>query len=159
MADIFSGDSSPFRVSSPGTNSPHRVFLVDDHTVVRMGLRRLFEETGSLSVIGEADSGKDALPQLLELSPDLALIDISLNGVEGMGGIELTRHMAVQCPNVPVLILSMHEDPYYVKKALEAGAGGYVLKNQIGESLVEAVETVLAGQRYLGEGMEAVERA
>lgn len=121
-----------------------------------MGLRRLFEHTGSLTVIGEAESGKSALPQILENKPDLALVDISLNGLEGMGGIELTQHLTVQCPEVPVLIVSMHDEVYYVKKVLEAGAGGYVLKNNMGEVLVEAVETLLRGQRYLSDEMEAV---
>ncbi len=119
-----------------------------------MGLRRLFEQTGSLTVIGEAESGQQALPQILEEKPDLALVDISLDGLNGMGGVELTQHLAVQCPDVPVLIVSMHEEVYYVDKVLKAGAGGYVLKNNMGEVLVEAVETLLNGERYLSDEME-----
>lgn len=119
-----------------------------------MGLRRLFEQTGSLTVVGEAESGQEALPQILEDQPDLALVDISLDGVNGMGGIELTQHLAVQCPDVPVLILSMHEEAYYVDKVLKAGAGGYVLKNNMGDVLVEAVETIRNGECYLSDEME-----
>lgn len=107
-------------------------------------------------MIGEAESGKQALPQILEKKPDLALVDVSLDGTDGMGGIELTQHLAVQCPEVPVLVVSMHEDVYYAEKVLEAGAGGYVLKNNMGDVLVEAVETILDGERYLSDEMESV---
>lgn len=135
--------------SSSLPRSPHQLFLVDDHPVVRMGLRRLFDQTGFLSVVGEAASGEEALPQILEQSPDLAIVDISLDGTDGMGGIQLTHHLTVQCPDVPVLVVSMHRDDHYVRKVLDAGGAGYVLKENVGTVLVEAIETIFSGQPYL----------
>lgn len=127
--------------------TPAEVFLVDDHPVVRMGLRHLFDQFDHLSIVGEAESGEEALPNITEASPDLAIVDISL---DGMDGIELTRRLKKEHPEVRVLIVSMHDDAYYVEQALEAGAGGYVLKDKVNSVLLEAVETILDGGRYLG---------
>ncbi len=127
--------------------TPAEVFLVDDHPVVRMGLRHLFDQFEHLSIVGEAESGEDALPRIIDDSPDLAIVDISL---DGMDGIELTRRLETECPEVRVLIVSMHDDAYYIEQALEAGARGYVLKDRVNKVLLEAVETVLGGGRYFG---------
>lgn len=128
------------------TSSPYQVFLVDDHPVVRQGLRHLFEQIDLLSVVGEAATSQEALAEISRVAPDLALIDISLNGTDG---IELTRRLAEESEEVHVLVISMHEDPYYVKKALDAGADGYVLKDKVNEVLLEAAETILKGEQYL----------
>lgn len=125
---------------------PARVFVVDDHPVVRMGLRHLFEQVDHLSIVGEAASGEEALDQISSIDPDLAIVDISL---DGMGGVELTRHLATTFPGVSVLIISMHDDAYYVREAFSAGAQGYVLKDKVNKVLVEAVESVLGGERFL----------
>lgn len=127
--------------------TPAEVFLVDDHPVVRMGLRHLFDQFEHLAIVGEAESGEDALPRIIDDSPDLAIVDISL---DGMDGIELTRRLETECPEVRILIVSMHDDTYYVEQALEAGASGYVLKDRVNKVLLEAVETVLDGGRYFG---------
>lgn len=129
------------------STAPAEIFLVDDHPVVRMGLRHLFEQFNHLSIAGEAESGEKALPQLLDLTPDLAIVDISL---DGMDGIELTRRLTAERPEVRVLIVSMHDDIYYVEQALEAGASGYVLKDKVNKVLLEAVESILEGGRYFG---------
>lgn len=124
---------------------PAEVFLVDDHPVVRMGLRHLLEQFDHLTIVGEAESGEEALPQITDDSPDLAIVDISLNG---MNGIELTRQLKAECADVRVLMVSMHDDSYYVEQALEAGASGYVLKDRVNKVLLEAVDTVLDGGHY-----------
>lgn len=129
------------------TTTPARVFLVDDHPVVRMGLRHLFEQFDHLSIVGEAETGEEALSKILNVEPDLAIVDISL---DGMNGIELTRRLGEERPQVRVLIVSMHNDAYYIEQAMEAGARGYVLKDKVNSVLLEAVETILDGERYLG---------
>lgn len=125
---------------------PSQVFVVDDHPVVRMGLRHLFDQVDHLSIVGEAASGEEALDQISGVDPDLVIVDISL---DGMGGIELTRHLDTNLPGVPVLIISMHDDAYYVREAFNAGAQGYVLKDKVNKVLVEAVESILDGERFL----------
>lgn len=133
------------------STTPAAVFLVDDHPVVRMGLRHLFDQFDHLSVVGEAERGEEALSKISEVEPDLAIVDISL---DGMDGIELTRQLVTDQSQVRVLIVSMHDDAYYVEQALDAGARGYVLKDKVNRVLLEAVETVLDGGRYLGTGHE-----
>lgn len=133
------------------STTPAAVFLVDDHPVVRMGLRHLFDQFDHLSVVGEAESGEEALSKISEVEPELAIVDISL---DGMDGIELTRQLVTDQSQVRVLIVSMHDDAYYVEQALDAGARGYVLKDKVNRVLMEAVETVLDGGRYLGTGHE-----
>lgn len=127
-----------------------RVFLVDDHRIVRLGFRRLLEQSGTLSVAGEAASGEEALEKIPLVRPDLAVVDISM---KGMDGIELTRQIKQHHPEVYVLIVSMHNERFYVDRALEAGADGYVLKDNVDELMLEATDAVLAGQRYLCKGV------
>lgn len=137
-----------------GERGLHNVFFVDDHPLVREGLRLLFSETarfekvGPFSIVGEAENGEEALPQILELGPDLVVTDVRL-GEEGMSGIELTHQIQEKCPAALVLIFSAYNDPYYVRKALDAGANGYTLKGQGSKNLGEATRTVLEGERYL----------
>lgn len=123
-----------------------RVFIVDDHRIVRLGFRRLLEQAGTLSIAGEASSGEEALQKIPHAHPDLAIVDISM---KGMDGIELTRHLKQDHPELRVLIVSMHDDTFYVERALEAGADGYVLKDNVDELMLEAAQKVLTGQRYL----------
>ncbi len=123
-----------------------RVFLVDDHRIVRLGFRRLLEESGTLLVAGEAASGEEALEKIPQVRPDLAIVDISM---KGMDGIELTRALKRQYPDVRVLVVSMHDESFYVDRALQAGADGYVLKDNVDELMFEAADEVLAGRRYL----------
>ena len=123
-----------------------RILLVDDHRVVRLGYRHLLESLGYFAVAGEAASGKEALVVLPDLKPDLAIVDISM---KEMDGIELTRRIKRDHPDVRVLVVSMHDGSYHIRQALAAGADGYVLKNNIDTVMEEAVDAVLAGKRYL----------
>jgi two-component system, NarL family, invasion response regulator UvrY len=122
-----------------------KLLLVDDHIVVREGLRRLLSAFFELVVI-EAASSQEALTVFRAELPDLVLLDLNLPGI---GGLELLRRFLILEPNARVLVFSMHANPIYVAKALDAGARGYISKGAPAEELVEAVKVVAAGRRYL----------
>jgi DNA-binding NarL/FixJ family response regulator len=129
-----------------------RLMLVDDHPLVRDGLRARLEAVPGLHVVAEADGASSALEQAARAAPDLVLMDI---GLRGTNGIEATRRLREALPGLRVLVLSMHDHPEYVRAALGAGAGGYVLKDSPAEDIVAAIHAVCAGQRYLSAGLEA----
>jgi DNA-binding NarL/FixJ family response regulator len=122
-----------------------RVLLADDHTVVRYGLRALFELAG-MTVVGEASEGREALRLAMELEPDAAVLDVTM---PGLNGIDATAELQQRCPEVRVVILSMHADSEHVHRAFAAGASAYLLKGSAGSEIVDAVRSVCAGGRYL----------
>jgi len=126
------------------------VLLADDHAMVRDGLRYILEGAGDIQIIGLAANGKEALDQALTHCPDIAVIDISM---PVMDGIEATRQIREICPRTRVLTLSMYHTGEYVQRAVEAGAVGYVLKDAVGDELVEAVRTLHEGRRYFSPGV------
>ncbi len=126
------------------------VFLVDDHSVVREGYRRLLERASSIRVIGEAANAADAYGEFQRLAPDVVVMDISLPGASG---IEAMRHMLAREPRTRVLMFSMHEEPIFASRALQAGALGYVTKASAPDVLVEAVRNVAQGRRYISHDM------
>jgi len=123
-----------------------KVLLADDHSIVREGLKRVLEESKEIEVIAEAKNGKQALKEAMEKLPDVAIIDISM---PGMDGLEVLTRLKAYCPEVPALILTMHDEEQYVVRAIEAGAFGYVTKQSAPEQLVKAVKKVHSGGRYL----------
>jgi two-component system, NarL family, nitrate/nitrite response regulator NarL len=128
-----------------------RLMLVDDHPLVRDGLRARLEAVPGLRVVAEAESADAALAAAARAQPDLALMDI---GLRGANGIEATRRLLAQQPGLRVLVLSMHDGPEYVREALAAGAAGYVLKDSPADEIVQAIHAVMAGQRHLSAGLE-----
>lgn len=122
------------------------VLLVDDHAVVREGYRRLLEDSGRISVIGEASSAAEAYQRFCTLMPDIVVMDIALPGVSG---IEAMRRILAHHRNARVLIFSMYEDAIFVRRALDAGAAGYLTKVNAPRVLVEAVDTIASGRRFL----------
>src|SRR6204780_1486442 len=122
------------------------VLLVDDHAVVREGYRRLLERDGDILVVGEAADGAEAHVLFCKLSPQIVVMDITL---PGLSGIEAMRRMLDHEPGTRVLIFSMHEDVIFAKRALQAGAFGYVTKASAPSVLVEAVHAVASGEKYL----------
>ncbi len=130
---------------------PARVFLVDDHPIIRDGFRELLEAGDDFVVAGEAGSGQEALKKMSDSKVDLAVVDISLGS---MDGIELTRRLKEDDPDLRILIVSMHEETRYVEDALKAGARGYVLKDNVHALLPEAAREVIDGQMYLCEDLE-----
>ncbi len=125
-----------------------KVLLADDHSIVREGLRRVLEDSHEIEVIAEAADGETALEEAVSKKPDVAVIDISM---PGMDGLEVVARLNSYCSDVPVLILTMHDEEQYVIRAIEAGAMGYVTKQSAPEQLVAAVKKIYSGGRYLTE--------
>lgn len=124
------------------------IFLADDHTIVRDGLRLLLETQPDLKVIGEAANGREAIRRIAQVCPDVAIFDI---GMSELNGIEAARHVSQLCPDTQVIILSMHANSGYIAQALQAGVRGYLLKAAAGGELIDAVRAVQSGQRYMSQ--------
>jgi len=123
-----------------------RVLLADDHSIVRAGLRRIVEESGDMEVVAEAEEGKDAIRKTHKNKPDVAVIDISMPGLDGL---EVCSQLHSYYPELPILILTMHEEEQFVVRAIESGAMGYISKRSAPEQLVNAIRKVHSGKRYL----------
>lgn len=124
------------------------ILLVDDHVVVREGLKSLLEVQADLRVVGQAANGREAVSSVTQLRPDIVVMDISM---PDMNGVEAARRVRAARPEARVIMLSMYGDAEHVYRALEAGATGYLLKDSAGSELVAAVRAVHAGRRYLAE--------
>ncbi|SEA03902.1 response regulator transcription factor [Variovorax sp. YR216] len=123
-----------------------RLFLVDDHPLVRDGLRARLSSLPEIDIVGEADGAAEALPLIEELKPDLVLADV---GMKDINGIELAARLQERQPEVRVVMLSMYDNPEYVQQALQAGARGYVLKDAPASEIVAAIDAVTAGGTFL----------
>jgi DNA-binding NarL/FixJ family response regulator len=132
--------------STPTEAQRHRVLLVEDHPIFRHGLKQLIESEPDLTVFAEADTAAHAISKLREEEADVAVIDISLPGANG---IELLKHIKAEHPKLPVLVVSAHDEDQYALRALRAGASGYVMKREAADVLVAALRRVLAGQVYV----------
>src|SRR5210317_249503 len=131
-----------------------KVLLADDHSIMRAGLRRIIEESDDIEVIAEADDGKAAIQLAREKNPDVAVVDISMPGLDGL---EVISQLKIFLPDLPIIILTMHEEEQYVVRAIEAGAMGYVTKRSAPEHIVKAIHQVLGGTPYLtAEASEAL---
>ena len=131
-----------------------KVLLADDHSIVRAGLRRLIEESGDMSVVAEAADGREALRAVEKALPDVAVIDLSMPGLDGL---EVISRLHADYPSLPLLVLTMHEEGQYVVRAIEAGAMGYITKQSAPEQLVNAIRKVIGGSRFLtDEAAEAL---
>jgi DNA-binding NarL/FixJ family response regulator len=133
-----------------------RVVLVDDHAVLRDGLKALFSGARDMEVVGEAGDGREAIRQILQLEPDVAVMDIAM---PGLNGIEAVRAIREHGSKTRILMLSMHSTSEFVFRALEAGADGYVLKQCAGMEVVTAVRSVQAGRRYLSRAISKTDLA
>ena len=131
---------------------PKRVFLVDDHPLVREWLTNLINQQAGLKVCGEAESGPEAREKIAALRPDVAIVDIAL---KDSSGIELIKDLKQSCPEVAVLVLSMHEEPHYAERALRAGARGYVMKRETTRKVIAAISQVLAGKLCVSDTIAA----
>lgn len=123
-----------------------RTLLVDDHMVVRVGLRALLDEESDIEIVGEAGDGVEAITLVQELQPDVVVMDISM---PEMDGLEATRRIREECPSVNVLILTVHAQERYLFPVLKAGAAGYVLKSTVDSELIDAIRTVSKGEAFL----------
>ena len=124
------------------------IILVDDHAVVRAGVRRLLEQETLFEVIGEAESGEKAYKIFGELKPDVMVMDLSM---PGMGGLESIRRILMRYERARILVLSMHEDLSFANQALKLGAKGYLIKNTLGDDLVKSIQMVARGEIFLSD--------
>jgi DNA-binding NarL/FixJ family response regulator len=127
------------------------VLLVDDHTLVRRGFRRLLEDEADMEVVGEAGDGEESIHMARELHPQVVVMDCAL---PGMNGLEATRRIIQDSPNTSVLMLSMHTENTWVRQAIDAGAKGYVLKNALDLELGAAIRKVAAGETVFDPKVE-----
>jgi two-component system, NarL family, invasion response regulator UvrY len=123
-----------------------KVLLADDHAIVRAGLRRLVEESGDMEVVAEASDGQEAIRQIRERQPDVAVIDLSMPHIDGL---EVINRIHPEFPNMAIIVLTMHAENQYIVRAIEAGALGYITKQSAPEQLVNAIRKVAQGARYL----------
>jgi len=128
-----------------------RILLVDDHPVTRQGVSVLLNQESDLLVAGEADSAPAAIAFLEKNPVDLAIVDISLKTTNG---VELMKHIRVLAPDLPVLVMSMHDESIYAERAMRAGARGYIMKQEASAKVLTAVRTVLSGELYLSDKMK-----
>ncbi|MEN9937312.1 MAG: hypothetical protein RLZZ387_3891 [Chloroflexota bacterium] len=127
-----------------------RIVLVDDHMVVREGLKTLINAQSDMVVIGEASDGAGAAELVRDYAPDVVIMDITMPTVNG---IEATTQIRQLCPNVHVLVLSVHDDTSYLRQLLAAGASGYILKHTAADALIQAIHVVASGGVYLEPGL------
>lgn len=141
--------NKPMDTARP-TSEKFRVVLVEDHPMFREQLTQLIKREPDMCVCGEADNGRDALKLLQSLSADIVIVDLTL---KGSSGLELLKDLKAQGINVPVLVLSMHDELLYAERVLKAGARGYITKNETSQEVMAAIRKVLAGELYLGKRM------
>jgi two-component system, NarL family, invasion response regulator UvrY len=124
--------------------------LVDDHELVRMGIKRLLQDAKGISVVGEANSGEEAVPLVKKLMPDVVLMDVQMPGI---GGMEATRKMMRNNPDIKIIILTIYEDEPYPSRLLQAGASGYITKSCDPEEMIRSIRLIHSGQRYISPGI------
>jgi DNA-binding NarL/FixJ family response regulator len=127
-----------------------RVLVVDDHPIIRQGLAQMIGHEEDMEVCGQAEDMNSALAAVEKLKPDIAVIDISLKGTSG---VELIKAVKTRQPSVKMLALSMHDEALYAERCLKAGAGGYIMKHEPPEKVIQAIRQVFAGQIYVSENM------
>src|SRR6266487_5102203 len=129
-----------------------RIVIVDDHPLFRKGLQEMIHSDGNFAVCGEAGNAAEAMEVMRKLNPDLAIVDLSLPGANG---IELIKNTRAEFPKLPILVLSMHDESLYALRALRAGAEGYVMKHEAMANVVQAIHEVFSGRPYLSPAMAA----
>ena len=129
-----------------------RIVIVDDHPLFRKGLEELIQSDDSFAVCGQAGNAAEAMDMIRKLSPELAIVDLSLPGTNG---IELIKNIRAEFPKLPILVLSMHDESLYAVRALRAGADGYVMKHEAMANVIQAIREVFDGRPYLSPAMAA----
>ncbi len=134
----------------PPQTGKKTVLVVDDHPLMRQGLALLINQQQDMQVCGEAEEAQAAMQAIAQLQPDIMILDISLKGPDG---IELLKNIRATDPDLPVLVLSMHDEAIYAERALRARANGYIMKQEATEKVLVAVRRILSGEVYLSERM------
>ncbi|MBE0620232.1 MAG: response regulator transcription factor [Burkholderiales bacterium] len=138
--------------AEPAPPARKAILIVDDHPVLRRGLAALIDSSSDLTVCAEAATCAAALAAIREHSPDLVIVDLVLGGADGL---ELIKEMKAQHPQIPALVLSMHDEALYAERALRAGARGYVNKQQLDDTVLVAIGRVLGGETYISDKLKA----
>ncbi|MEY2855675.1 MAG: hypothetical protein RL030_2807 [Pseudomonadota bacterium] len=128
-----------------------RILIVDDHPIVRQGLKLMINAEADLTIAGEAQSEQEARERVKELKPDAVIVDLTLGDGDGFN---VVRHLHAHYPEIKVLVLSMHEESVYAERLLAEGASGYIMKQAVTDQLVIALRTVLRGELYLSESLQ-----
>src|SRR5437667_2203716 len=129
-----------------------RIVIVDDHPLFRKGLQEMIHSDGTFAVCGEAANAAEAMDVIRQVAPDMAIVDLSLPGANG---IELIKNIRAEFPKLPILVLSMHDESLYALRSMRAGAQGYVMKQEALDDVVTAIREVFAGRPYLSPAMSA----
>jgi DNA-binding NarL/FixJ family response regulator len=139
---------------NPRCDAPEvkRLLVVDDHPLFRKGLEELIHSDADFAVCGEAGNAAEAMEVIRKLKPDMAIVDLSLPGANG---IELIKNIRAEFPSLPILVLSMHDESLYALRALRAGADGYVMKHEAMANVIQAIREVFSGRPYLSPAMAA----
>src|SRR6476646_11075921 len=148
MSVVRSTNKNP-KCDAPETK---RIVIVDDHPLFRKGLEQLIHSEDGFAVCGEADNAAEAMDVIRKLNPDLAIVDLSLPGANG---IELIKNIRAEFSKLPVLVLSMHDESLYAVRALRAGADGYVMKHEAMANVIQAIREIFNGHPYLSPAMAA----
>jgi DNA-binding NarL/FixJ family response regulator len=127
-----------------------KIFIVDDHPIVREGLTAIINHEKDFEMCGEADEAREAFKAISGLKPDVVIVDITLKNSDG---IELTKNLKARYPTLPVIVLSIHEESTYAERVLRAGAQGYLMKEVVSQNIVGAIHTVLSGEIYVSNTM------
>jgi len=142
----------PKRAAEATARKPkHRVLLIDDHPILRKGLAQLINQEADLVVCGEAEEAPKAFEAVGALNPDVAVVDISL---KGGNGLELIKNIKARYPDLPLLVLSMHDETLYAERALRAGSLGYIMKEEAIEKVIAAIRQVIGGDIFLSDRMK-----
>ena len=128
----------------------HRILILDDHPIMRQGLAQLLAHEPDLQVCGEANEAREALDKIHKCMPDLLLADISL---PDRSGLELIKDLQLQCPELKILVLSMHDESLYAERALRAGAKGYIMKRESTKNVIDATRRILEGKLYISNAV------
>jgi DNA-binding NarL/FixJ family response regulator len=133
-----------------------RILFVDDHALFRQGLRNLLLENGNFEIVAECSDSMTAIDQIRALQPDVALVDISMPEVSG---VALLQHLRKEGNSTPIIMLTMHEDPIWCRRAVDAGANGYLLKGEAFDELFTGIKLVLSGQKYISKRITTTEES
>ncbi len=125
-----------------------KIYIVEDHPVMRRGYTYLVDSEIDLEICGEAGDAQTALEEIPEIDPDLAIVDLTL---QGMGGLELIKRLQTERPEFPILVVSMHDETLYADRALQAGARGYIMKSEVEAEVVKAIRRILDGGVFLSD--------
>ena len=132
------------------TIHPKKILVVDDHPIVRQGLRALLATVPDYVICGEAECASAAMGLIDTLQPDLVIVDITLKGADG---IELTKSIRARDRNLPILVMSMHDESIYAERSMRAGANGYIMKHEVSDQVINAIQCVLRGDNYASQAV------